>query len=133
MQLQRILQTPRKTLQYSHDAHVLPGMFIVRFGGTKAAATGKLEANDILTKVLSASVTDAEFQAAKSDLLNVWNSLDPAEQWLDADTFKLQSANGESDRLSALKLTDVQERLTRLQKQPVASVVATAQAPATGN
>ena len=105
----------------------------MRFGGTKAAATGKLEANDILTKVLSASVTDAEFQAAKSALLNGWNSLDPAEKWLDADTFKLQSAIVESDRLSALKLTDVQERLTRLQKQPVASVVATAQAPATGN
>lgn len=123
----------RDSVTVHHDAHVLPGMFIVRFGGTIAPAPATLEANNILSKVLAAPATDTEFQAAKSALLNGWNSLDPAEKWLDADTFKLQSANGESDRLSALKLSDVQERLTRLQKQPIASVVASTQGPATGN
>jgi zinc protease len=123
----------REGVTVRHDAHVLPGMFIVRLAGTKAAAPAKLEANDFLTKALSSPVTDAEFQAAKSAMLNSWNSLDPAEKWLDADTFKLQSAEGESDKLSALKLADVQERMARIQKQPAASVIVTAPAPATGN
>lgn len=123
----------RDGLTVRHDAHVLPGMFIVRLAGTKSAAPAKLEAGEILAKALSAPVTESEFQAARSAMLNSWNSLDSAEKWLDTDTFKLQSAEGEADKLSALKLTDVQERITRIQKQPVATVIVAAPAPATGN
>ncbi|HEX2640278.1 MAG TPA: hypothetical protein VHL50_06890, partial [Pyrinomonadaceae bacterium] len=123
----------RDSVTVRHDAHVLPGMFIVRLAGTKSSATPKLEGSDVLSKVMSAPISEAEFQAAKSAMLNNWNSLDPAEKWLDADTFKLQSAESESGRLSALKLADVQERMNRIQKQPVASVVVTAPATSTGN
>lgn len=103
--------------------HVLPGIFMIRFSGTKGAAETKIEANDVVSKALSAPVSDTEFQAAKQAVVSELNKEDVVDTWLDADTFRTEPPSKFYARASGTSLVDVQSVLSRVQRQPIASVV----------
>jgi predicted Zn-dependent peptidase len=97
--------------------HTLPGVFVIRFSGAKAGS------NDAVAKALNAALTDAEFQSAKQTVLADLNKEEPADRWLDADTFRSETPTKFYSRAANTSLADVQNVMSRLQKQPTASVV----------
>ena len=103
--------------------HLLPGIFIVRLSGTKEPKNPKLEANDIVSKALSSPVTDAEFKSAKQVVIAAIDKEDMIDRWLDADTFRTEPPAKFYARATATSLRDVQTVLSRIQSQPIASVV----------
>jgi predicted Zn-dependent peptidase len=105
--------------------HVLPGIFIVRFSGTKDPKNTKIEANDIVTKSLAAPVTDPEFRSAQQSVIADLNKEDLVDRWLDTDTFRTEPPAKFYARASGTSLVDVQNVLSRIQSQRIASVVVT--------
>ena len=110
----------REHVKVEHHAYVLPGLFIVRFAGPGDPA--KVAPLEILAKACAGNVTDHEFQSAKAAFAAKWNSVDPAERWLDIDTYRLESIERENIKIASIKLSDVQDLLLRMQKLPVAAV-----------
>jgi predicted Zn-dependent peptidase len=103
--------------------HVLPGTFVVRFSGSKNAEASRMEANDVVTKALSSPVSDQEFQSAKQAVISKLDKEDRVDRWLDVDTFKSEPPAKFYVRASGVSLADVQTVLSRIQRQPMASVV----------
>lgn len=112
-----------------HEAHVLPGMFVmgaaVRSGD---AARVLAAARSVLRQLASAPVPTAEFERAKSEALAVFNKqLEQPESlasvWLDRETFKLPPVSEQSRMLSQLTATDVQRVAAKLFRDaPLAAV-----------
>jgi predicted Zn-dependent peptidase len=103
--------------------HVLPGTFVIAFSGTKDASTQKLEASDLISKALNATITETEFQAAKQAFLADQEKTPVADRWLDIDTFKVDRPAKEQAEAAATTIANAQDVLARIQKQPIASVV----------
>jgi predicted Zn-dependent peptidase len=112
-----------KSIAVESMDHVLPGIFMIRFWGIKSWNESKIEANDIVTKSLSAAVSDTEFQSAKQGFIKEFDNADIVDRWLDADTFKTETPTKFYARASSTSLSDVQNVISRLQKQPIAVVV----------
>lgn len=113
----------RDRVSLTHDGHILPGVFLVRIGGTNAATPANMKGNDPVSKALSTAVSEAEFQLARTAFLTKWNLISPEDHWLDLDTFRIDSVANDRGRASSAKLADVQEMLNRIQKQPIAGIV----------
>jgi zinc protease len=114
-----------------HEAHILPGILI--FGASVSGGYAEPMADTAqkaLTKILSESITAAEFDKAKSVVVNglpvVQNTnLAAAETWFDADTFKLSAKTTRRETISAATLAQAQNVLAALQKQTPAAVAVT--------
>lgn len=111
--------------------HVLPGSLLIRVSGTKAATAPKIGTNDIMLKVLSAPVTDSEFQSAKQQVVGAIQRGDVYDRWLDVDTFKSDSPSKWFERASAVNIGNVNDVLARIKNQPIAAVVVSS--PSTAN
>src|SRR5205085_12529887 len=103
--------------------HALPGIFVIRLSGTRSVFPGAVETNDIVTKALSTPVSDAEFQSAKQAVISELDKQDPVDRWLDVDTFKTEPAAKFYARAAGTSLADVQTVISRIQRQPIASVI----------
>ena len=117
------------TVKVESIDHVLPGSLVIRFSGTKQTGVAKVEANDIVSKALSTSVTDAEFQKAKplgTGRLVEYNIYD---RWLDVDTFKSETPDAFNKRIASVSLANVQDVMARLKAQPIAAVVVSSNKP----
>ena len=103
--------------------HVLPGTFTVRLSGPKDAPVPKIEANEFVMRALSGPITNVEFQTARQSVMADLEKQDIFDRWLDVDTFKAEIPSKVAARASNVSLTDVQDVMARLQKQPFAAVV----------
>lgn len=109
-------------------ARTLPGVIMIGFAGGRTdvgMANGKVNATDIVAKAMNDPVTDAEFQNARSAANAEWNKRDMEQSWLDADTYKLVSADADKTIFDKVTLVDVQGYASRLLKSPIASVLLT--------
>jgi hypothetical protein len=68
-------------------------------------------------------VSETEFQSAKQGFIKEFDNADIVDRWLDADTFKTETPTKFYARASGTSLSDVQNVISRLQKQPIAVVV----------
>ncbi|MFL6374364.1 MAG: hypothetical protein ACJ73D_06850, partial [Pyrinomonadaceae bacterium] len=83
---------------------------------------GKVDANDLLTKVLTDPITDAEFNSARTAAAADWTKRAPEEFWLDADTYNIPVQS--NDRIyDALTLAKVRDFAAWAGRQPIASVL----------
>jgi len=117
------------TVTVENSDHVLPGWVVIRFSGMKDFAATKIEAADIISKALSAPVTDAEFQKARpvgTGRLVEYNIYD---RWLDVDTYKIGTPDAFNKRIASVSLTNVQDVMSRLKAQPMAAVVVSSNKP----
>lgn len=115
--------TANGSIAVENRDHVLPGTFMIRFSGNKDGSMPRIEANDIVTKALSTSVTDAEFQTAKQSALSELEKSDINDRWLDVDTYKSLTPSAFQTRAASVSLSNVQDVLLRLKSQPLAAVV----------
>jgi zinc protease len=106
-----------------NDAHVLPGSLIFAVTNIKDSSAKpdqpKFDLNDLISNALSAPVTEAELNAAKSSA-----SDDLATQWLDADTFKLEPIKAGQNAV-VITFADVQRVADAFKKQLMVSVIVT--------
>ena len=110
------------------EANLLPGVIIYGYTSQPvpvAAAPlnptpGKNE--NIVTLILTGSLTSEEFNRAKNEFLNEFNRKSLAENWLDAHTYKLPSVKDEMQKANSVTLADVQRVADRLRKEPIVAV-----------
>lgn len=112
-----------------NEQYFLPG--IIKIGFTAGAhdldgGNGKIDATALVTKALSESVTDAEFQSSKTENSFRWNMRPPDMFWLDNETYK--TASVEADRVVFENVTpaNVRTYAEGLKKLPVAAVLVSA-------
>ena len=84
---------------------------------------GKIEANDLVGKAISAPITEAEFTAAKAAARSSWSGKEPAYFWLDADTYEIANPNADMILIDNVSITDVKAYAERVQKLPIAAVI----------
>lgn len=112
-----------------HEAHGLPGMLVIG-GSVPAAAAGKaISAAQEIVRALSATGPNAaELERARASVISDLNqSISPSElladQWLDAETYKLDSVNPIVD-INRITIADLQRVASRLFKDAPQAVVA---------
>lgn len=112
-----------------HEAHVLPGAFVLGAAVDPAQAAKALTAARNVLKTLATNApAPAEFEKARNEALAVFNKQldDPAtlaNLWLDIETFKLASIDDQLRSLNRLTPADVQRVAARLFRDaPMASV-----------
>ena len=103
--------------------YVLPGTFAIAFSGEKDLSRPKVEASDLMPKILGAAITDAEFQTAKQAALADAQKAALTDRWLDVDTYKVSPPAKQNTEAAAVSIADAQRVLERLQNQPFATVV----------
>lgn len=109
-----------------NEAHILPGWFVIGFGAGRddfGSGNGKIDAGDLITKILAEAVTDAEFSAARSAMSAAWIKRDGAEFWLDGDTYKTVSADADRKIYDGLTLADVRSFAERARSSAMVSVL----------
>jgi zinc protease len=123
-------ENARRPIFVRHEAHVLPGMFVMGAGvDTLLVANTLKQAREVMRSLISVPVTDAELAQARNEITaqrakDLTRQEGIARVWLDADTFGLQSNSLETVQIGAVSVTDLQRVATRLLKDaPVASIV----------
>ncbi|MEP6789401.1 MAG: insulinase family protein, partial [Acidobacteriota bacterium] len=109
-----------------NEQYVLPGEITIGFnvpGKTPLNSNGKLEATDVIMKILSDPITDAEFQAARSAKAAAWAGRSRELFWLDADTFKTADVNSDYNAFDSVTLADVATYAEKVRKTPYALVL----------
>jgi zinc protease len=112
-----------------HEAHVLPGMFVMGAAVRPGAAAQTLAAaRNVLRTLAAQPPTTSEFDRVKSEALAVFNKqLEQPETlaslWLDAETYKLVSVADQMRALTQLTPADVQRAAARLFRDaPLAAI-----------
>lgn len=123
-------ENTRRPLFVRHDAHVLPGMFVMGTGvDTLLAAKTINQARDVMKSMIDVVVTSDELAQAKSELSaqrakDLVRSEGIARVWLDADTFGIQTNPVAALAIDSVSAVELQRVATRLFKDaPVASIV----------
>lgn len=113
-----------------HEAHALPGIFIVGASAPTASASKAVtSARDVLRSLATAAATPAEIERARNAELSELSqrTIKPdsiADRWLDIETFKLALAGDQMDVVRKLSAADLQRVAARLFKDAsVATVV----------
>lgn len=123
-------ENARRPLFVRHEAHVLPGMFVMGASvDTLLVAKALTQAREVIQSLMLVPATVDEIARAKAEL-NAQLAKDLARPegiariWLDADTFGLQDRIAEVPSHDAITPADLQRVATRLFKEaPLASVV----------
>jgi predicted Zn-dependent peptidase len=98
----------------SHDARVLPGVFLVKQSGSAPFPFS----------LFSERVSESEFTRARDAAVSEFAKRPITERYLDADTYRI-TAVGDSTAFAKVTLADVQRVADRLAKNPIVSVVTT--------
>lgn len=113
-----------------NEYHTLPGIITIGFSADKGefgTSNGKVEANELVGKAIADSITDAEFQAAKTAVQTVWASRDAISFWLDVDTFKTAEPTTKSTDVT---LADVRAFAETAAKKPMVAILVNTPTPA---
>jgi predicted Zn-dependent peptidase len=106
----------------SHEAHTLPGSFVLGASVPNASAAKALTAaQEILRTLTQNAPTPTELESGRLLMLNELNrrASQPettADTWLDINTYKLGSANAQANSISSLTVADLQRVAGRLFK-----------------
>lgn len=120
----------RNPVYVRHDAHTLPGMFVM--GATVdnlLAAKALASAKEVIQSLISSPATGAELELLKTQTASQLNTelAKPdgvANAWLDNDTYELASLADQVRAVNAVSSTDLQRTAARLFREaPIASVV----------
>lgn len=118
-----------------HDAYELPGMLVVGGSVPAASASKAISAAQEIIRVLSATgpnTTELE-NARTAAIMDLNKSFSPSElladQWLDAERYRLESANPMA-QINRVAVADVQRVANRLFKDVPQAVVAVGDAAA---
>lgn len=113
-----------------HEAHLLPGMFVLSATSPTASAAKAVSAGqDVLRSLAQTGPNATELESARQVLLTEISRQTSAPEsmadpWLDTDTFKSPRPNTISTLVSSLTAGDIQRVASRLFKDaPVATVV----------
>lgn len=110
-------------------ANVLPGSIVIGFSAGKndiGGANGKVEANELIAKVLADTPTDAEFSAARSTVAAEWAKRRVEHFWLDNDTYKTTSVDADRKIFDNVTLADVRSFADKFKSSPMVSVLVNA-------
>lgn len=108
------------------ESHVQPGIILIGFAAGKnevGTGNGKIDANDLVTKAISDTITDAEFQTARTTVAGKWTARAIEDLWLDADTYKIASVDADRAMFDKVTLADIRAFAERTQKSPMVSVL----------
>lgn len=119
-------QSTQGTFSVVSEDHVLPGIFIIRFSGTKGQGAPKIEAGDVVAKALTSPLAESEFRDVQQSIMADLNKEDLIDRWLDVETFKIETPAKFYARAAGTSLGDVQNVLSRLHSQPIALVIVSA-------
>ncbi|MFZ0061023.1 MAG: insulinase family protein [Pyrinomonadaceae bacterium] len=122
-------ENARRPLFVRHEAHLLPGMFVMGAAvDTLVVAKTLTQAREVIQSLILVPATVDELARAKADL-NAQIAKDLTRQegiarvWLDADTFGVQP-NSDAPAVEAITPADLQRVAGRLFKEaPVATIV----------
>jgi predicted Zn-dependent peptidase len=113
-----------------HEAHVLPGIFVMGASVRATDAARALQtAQQVLQDLMKTPPTAQEFERARGEAVATFNrQMEKPETiaglWLDADTYKLASPGERARALSAVTPSDVQRVAARLFSTPSAGSTA---------
>jgi hypothetical protein len=121
-----------------HEEHILPGAFILSYRSQPSApvllAAGQPGSDaSPLRSLLSRTVSEAEFAAAKNAVTAGMEKRDPADAWLDVDTYRITSPSDELKAFQTASLADVNALASRVANEPLAAAVVSALPDATTN
>lgn len=108
------------------DAHVLPGSILIGFSAGKndiGSVNGKVEATELISKVLAEAVTDAEFYNARTAVSAEWAKRAVELFWLDNDTYKTVSVDADRRVYDTITLADVRSFADKFKSAPMVSVL----------
>jgi zinc protease len=122
----------------AHDEHILPGAFIFRYRSLPSSpsllpGSESDTASASFRSMLSRPVTEAEFSAAKNEVLSALEKRNQLDLWLDIDTFRITSVADEVKAFQNVTLVDVKSLSSRLVREPLATAVVAAPAVAASN
>lgn len=113
-----------------HEAHYLPGMFVMGASVDKSAARKALEtARSVLKSLIDTPLSSEDLQQAKTEAIalsveGLAKSEGIAEAWLDIDTFGLPPINEQMLAVNSVTPADLQRVAARfLRESPITSVV----------
>ncbi len=112
------------------DGHVLPGAFVMGATVTELTAVDALtNARRVLDSLMSTPPTAEELERARTEVINeisvnLAKSDALPDPWLDADTYRLSTAQDQIALLRAVTAPEVQRVANRLFNKPLASLVA---------
>lgn len=113
-----------------HEAHVLPGAFVMGAAVSPAQAADALtSARNVLKTLAATAPASAEFEKARTEALAIFNKQldDPAtlaNVWLDIETFKLAPIDAQLGAYNRLTPADVQRVAARLFREASIATVA---------
>jgi predicted Zn-dependent peptidase len=113
-----------------HEAHVLPGMFVMGASvRSNVAAQTLAAARSTLRNLAASPPTAAEFERVKNEALAVFNKqLEQPETlaslWLDVETYKLPAVADQLRALTQLTPADVQRVAAKLFRDAPSAAVA---------
>ena len=113
-----------------NEYHTLPGMITIGFSADKGefgTANGKVEANELVGKAIIDPINDAEFQAAKTAVLNEWAGRDAISFWLDVDTFRTAEPTSKNAEIT---IADVKAFAESASKKPMVAILVNTPTPA---
>jgi len=97
-----------------HEAHSLPGSFVLGASGpTASAAKAISSAQEVMRSLAGTGPTPSEVERARGDLLAeiMSQAVKPetiADLWLDADAYKLAGLNAQLNSIRSLSVGDIQ-------------------------
>ncbi|MEO6589016.1 MAG: pitrilysin family protein [Pyrinomonadaceae bacterium] len=110
------------------NSNLLPGLITV--GISNLSLDGKPSSDMIAFRgenlpaiLVTEKISIEEFEKAKNEAATEMNQKNLADLWLDVDTFKLNTAKAEFQKINDVSIADVQKIAERLTKEPTATVL----------
>lgn len=122
----RVPRENANAVSVRNQSYVQPGMLVISFSITRNEAgtgNGKVEFADLVPKAIQDTITDGEFQTARSAVASDWSKRSLEDSWLDVDTYRLASANSDRTAFDRVTLADVRDFSDRIRTDPVAMVL----------
>jgi hypothetical protein len=117
---------------------LLPGLIVVGMSNlTGLDVNSQLSANpprthmiifkeeNLIANLLYTKISTEEFEKAAKEVVSEINQTNPADLWLNVDTYKLASAKDEMQRAGSVTIGEVQQLAEKFQKQPFVRILMT--------
>ncbi|MGD9564494.1 MAG: M16 family metallopeptidase [Pyrinomonadaceae bacterium] len=135
---ERVSAASGSNASVTHDAHILPGAFVFRYRSEPSSplllSADSSNATPLsFHSLLGRPITEAEFAAARDQVLAGLGSRNVMDQWLDVDTFRITSVADDTKAFQNTTLADVNSLSTRLTREPLAAAVVTVPPVAASN
>jgi predicted Zn-dependent peptidase len=120
----------KKAYFVRHEAHVLPGIFIMGASVPAGDAANTLaNARKVLQQLAKNGVTEAQLEKARGELVAEFSKESERPEgvvdlWLDADTYQLGSIEDRLRQLRSVSVDDIKRTAARLFKEDSIATVA---------